>query len=116
MDNALFSIALRLGARKARRQGTIHRDEFRLVRGVLRDPVRETTEYGSLNVLAAVQDFVTVEMLDDDGHEGTPGGLPALGILDLISYIFENMDSIMAFIRQIIDLFSGVGAEKPTPE
>lgn len=117
MNNAQFSIAFRLGARKALRQGKIDRTQFRLVKGVLREPVRQTTEYGSINVLAAVQDFVAAEMLDDE-----PEALPTFGILELITYIIANMDGIMAFIQQIIDLFSGVGEEaldrvgNPTPE
>jgi len=112
MNNAQFSIAFRLGARKARRQNKITREEFQLVVSILRDPVRDTTEYGAVNILSAVQDFVTAQLvtetLDDE-----PGVLPTLSILALITFIIENMDAIMAFIQQIINLFSNIGEVEP---
>lgn len=101
MTDAQFSIALRFGARKALREGAIDRNQFKLVRGVLREPVRQSTEYGTVNILAAVRDFVTAMMLD-----GEPEEFPTFDIITLITFIIANMDEIMAFIQMIIDLFN----------
>jgi len=106
----MFSIGLRLGARKALRQGLITRDQFNLVRSLLRDPMRESEEYGPTNILEAVEDFVTAKALDDvdldklEPGAALPGAFPD-GITQLIQFLLDNMDEIMKFIQMIIALF-----------
>lgn len=108
--NATFSIGLRLGARKAMRQGVITREQFNQVRSLLRDPMRDSEEFGPTNILEAVEDFVTAKALEDVDVEALEPGaaLPTAfpdGITQLIQFLIDNMDEIMKFIQMIIALF-----------
>ena len=110
MASVQFAIAFRLGARKSLRQGKITREQFRLVKSVMCEPVRQTAEYGAVNILSAAEDFVTGQMLNDADEfetEVEEQEFMSFSLIAILTFIVANMDSIMAFIQQIVDMFSG---------
>ena len=109
MASVQFAIAFRLGARKALRQGSINREQFKLVQSVMSEPVRQTTEYGAVNIMNAAEDFVTGQILnraDEFESESEEQEFMSFSILTLLAFIAANMDSIVVFIQKIIDMFN----------